>query len=114
MIEALSQREIVHRIDGVKDFGGARGLIALQMADQVPGRLQILQCITLPFPLLHAIFAEVAKPGFVGFANGFSGMRFGDGDEGDFTAIRRFLAGPRNLFLYALNIFADSGWHGGE
>src|SRR5713101_9022347 len=59
-IEALRKRQIIHRIDGVKQSGGAGGLIALQMADQMPGGRQIPHGSALPFPLLHAILAEMA------------------------------------------------------
>ena len=80
MIEALSKRDIVHGVDGVKNFRGACGFVALQVADQVPGSWQVFELRALPFPFLDAVFAEVAKAGFVGFADGFGGMGFGDGD----------------------------------
>ena len=80
VVEALSQGEIVYRVDRVKNFRGASGFVALQVADQVPGSWQVFELRALPFPFLDAVFAEVAKAGFVGFADGFGGMGFGDGD----------------------------------
>jgi hypothetical protein len=80
VVEALSEREIVHGVDGVKYFRGTCGFIALQMADQMPGGWQVFELRALPIPLLDAIFAEVAAAGFVGFTDGLWGMGFCDGD----------------------------------
>ncbi len=50
----------------------------------MPGCGQIGQCRALPFPLLHAVFAEVAQPCLKGFANLFGRVRLGDADQRDF------------------------------
>ena len=80
VVEALSQREIVYGVDGMKSFRGASGFVALQMSDQMPCGRQVFELRALPFPFLDAIFAEVAEAGFVGFADGFGGMSFRNGD----------------------------------
>jgi len=60
----------------MKSFGGARGFVALQVADEMPGGRQVFELRALPFPFLDAIFAEVAEAGFIGFTDGFGGMGF--------------------------------------
>ena len=49
----------------VKQPGGSRGLVFLQMADHVPRRIDAREMGQLRFPFLHAIFAEMADSGFV-------------------------------------------------
>src|SRR5258708_36436509 len=62
-IEALRKRQIIHRIDGVKQSGGAGGLVGLQMSHQMPSGGQVSHRGSLPLPLLHAILAEMAEGG---------------------------------------------------
>ena len=76
MVEALSESEIVHGVDGVKSFRGTCGFVALQMADEMPGGLQVFELRALRFPFLNAIFAEVTEAGFIRFTDGFGGMSF--------------------------------------
>ena len=76
LAEALRQGEIVYRVDGMKNFCGTCGFVALQVADQMPGGLQVFKLGALPFPFLDAIFSEVVEAGFVGFTDGLGGMSF--------------------------------------
>src|SRR5260370_28154451 len=62
-LETLRKGQIIHRIDGVKQSGGAGGFVALQMPDQMPSGGQVSHGRALPFPLLHAILAEMANAG---------------------------------------------------
>ena len=114
MVEALSEGEIVYGINGMKNVRGASGLVALQVADQVPGSRQVFELLALPFPFLDAVFAEVAEAGLVGFPDGFVGMGFRDGDQSDFCGMRKILSRFSDAVLNAQDIFADGCWHGGE
>jgi hypothetical protein len=49
----------------------------------------------------------------VGFADGFGGMSFGNGDQGDFCGMWGFLSRFGDAILDAQNIFVESCWHGG-
>ena len=86
-VEALGEGQAVHGIDGVEEAGGADGFVALQVADQMPGGVQIGKLWLLGLPLLDAVFAEVADAGGVGFADSFDGERLRDSDEGDFLRL---------------------------
>ena len=86
----------------MKRLRRARGLIALQMSDQMPVPLQIRQRGQLPFPLLHAVFTEMPQPGGKRLAHRFRGMRFGNADQQN---LLRLAAGTKrrgvNLFPHA-------------
>jgi len=68
----------------MKQSGGAGGFVALQMPDQMPSGRQIPHRSALPFPLLHAILAEMAKAGGVRHADGLGRVRLRYGNQGDF------------------------------
>jgi hypothetical protein len=53
------------------------------VADQMPSCLQILNGGVLPFPLLDAVFAEMAQAGFEGGMNGFGRVSLADSDQRD-------------------------------
>lgn len=64
--QALRQRQVIGGIHGMKKLCGFRGFIALQVPNQMPRRIvQVAQRFTLPFPLLHAVFAEVPHACFI-------------------------------------------------
>src|SRR5260370_36852066 len=69
-IEALRKRQIIHRIDSMKQSGCAGGFVALQMPDQMPSGGQGSHRSALPFPLLHPILAEMSTAGGVRHADG--------------------------------------------
>src|SRR5216684_5552160 len=83
-IEALRKRQIIHRIDSMKQSGCAGGFVALQMPDQMPSGGQVSHGSALPFPLLHAIFAEMPQPGGVRHADGLGRVRLRYGNQRDF------------------------------
>ena len=64
----------VQRINLVKQAEGAHGLIALQVADQMPSRVQVREERGLGFPLLRAAFAEVAHACGKGLLDALDGM----------------------------------------
>jgi hypothetical protein len=88
-VQALGKRPIVNRINGVEGLRGASGLVALQVADEMPGSGQIRERAELALPLLNAVFAKVAESGAVGFANRGGGMRFGNADQKNFFRFSR-------------------------
>src|ERR1700675_357565 len=59
-VQALGQRPVVDRIDGVEGPRGASGLVALQVADEVPGSLEIRHRGELAFPFLNSVLPKVA------------------------------------------------------
>lgn len=81
--EASRELEAIERIDGVKQSGGARGFVALQMADEMPDGVEIGDFGALRFPFLNAALAEMARACGVGFADQRSGKSFGHGDQRD-------------------------------
>ena len=83
-VEALRDFEGVYGIDGVEEFRGASGFVGLEGTDEVNldvGEVSDEGGFFLKF--LDAVFSEEAEAGGVGFEDGFCGMDFGDGHEGD-------------------------------
>lgn len=78
------------------------------MPDEVPGGLQVGELRSLRLRLLDAAFAEAAKAGGIGFADGFGGESLGDGDEGDVrgVAVGAF-GGERDSLCDAVEICGD-------
>jgi len=68
----------------VKHPGGACGLVALQVADQVPSRVEVCHERLLDLPLLHAIFAKMAHTSAIGLADTLGWKRLRDSNESDF------------------------------
>ena len=107
-----AKRHAIHRIDAVKQPHRPRDLVALQMPDHVPRRVQIRKLSALRLPFLHAILAEMAHACFVQLPDLRGRMRFRYGDQRDFfRAASRArsraldaLANPRKIFRY----FAES------
>jgi len=107
-IEPLSQRPIVDRIHRVEGLGGASGFVALQMADEMPGSLEVGDCGEFPLPFLNAVFAKVAEPGIIGFANRLRRVRFGDADQKNlFGFSGGATRGRFDLLANLLKIFPD-------
>ncbi len=70
-----------------KSCAARRGFVALQVADQVPGRVEIGERRGFALEFLNAILAEVAQAGVVGGANRLGRERFRNRDEGDFVGV---------------------------
>ena len=77
-VEALRERQAIDGVDAVEKPRGARGFVALQVADQVPrGARDSASCRGLALEFLNAILAEVAQAGFVGGKYGLGRKCFG-------------------------------------
>ena len=68
-VQFFCESQIVERIHAAKKMRGATGFVALQVADQVPDRVQIGDLRLLGLPFLHAILAEMPHARFVGGQN---------------------------------------------
>ena len=102
------QGQRVQRINLVKQAEGARGLVALEVPDQVPSRGHVRQERGLGFPLLRATFAEVAHAGGKGLLHALGRDCFGDSNEGDlFGAAAGTSGGPLDPFAHARHIRGD-------
>ena len=84
-IQTLRKRQIVHGIDAVKHSRRFRGLIALQVTDQVPFRAQAFDRAALPFPFLHSILAKMIYAEIKRGANRFSRMGLRHCNQRDFV-----------------------------
>ncbi len=82
--ELFGERNTVHRIDRVEELHGPGDLIALQVADEMPRGVQVLQKRLLRFPLLDAVLAEMAQAGGMGGANRLRGKSLRDCHQRDF------------------------------
>lgn len=69
-VQAPCERQAVHRVDGVKKFSGAGGLIALQMPDQMPGGVKVSNLRPLGLPFLDAVLAKVTDASGISLADG--------------------------------------------
>jgi len=99
--DLLREVEPVDRVDGIEEPHGVLRLVALQVADQVPGAAT--DFLDFPACLLHFIFAEMRDAGPQGFLDGGGGSRFGDGDQLDFRRVAaRFLSRQSNGFVNPL------------
>jgi len=86
-VKFLRQGNAVHGVNSVKQASGAAGFVALQMADEMPGGIEVGDLRKLPFPLLHAILAKVPDAGRISFANVLRGKGFRNRDERNFVWI---------------------------
>src|ERR1700758_261603 len=109
MVQLFSKRQVIERIDGVKEANGPRSLVPLQMADQVPGGRQAFDDRRLRLPFLDPIFAEMTDARFEGFADPFCRERLGyahDGYIGSFAP--RASGGPLYALLKGGDIFCHN------
>ena len=106
--EALRESQTIDGVDAVEKPRGARGLVALQVADQVPRRAETRQRRGLALEFLNAILAEVTQAGFVRGKYGLGRMCFGNRDDGD------FLGPPAGALRRASDALADLRQIGGN
>ena len=72
----------VDRIDGAKEPGGFVRLIRLQSADKVEARCgQVRKGGRFALHFLHIVFAELAQPETISFADRLRPEYFGDGQQ---------------------------------
>src|SRR5579859_8064875 len=94
----------------MEELGRPRRLVALQMSDEMPRRAQILNAEVLPFPLLHAVFTEMAHPLFIGLANGLRWMRLRNSDQSNISGTAAgSLRGGKNPLLHSHEVFPYRG-----
>lgn len=107
-MQFFRERKIVHCIYAPEEVRRAAGFIALQVADQVPGRVQVRDFPLLRFPLLHAILTEVPNSRLVGRTNRFDWMGLRNRNQDNFVgAAPRSLCGARNALANLRQIRAD-------
>jgi len=53
----------------MEELGRPRRLITLQMPDQMPSSIQVLQTALFPFQLLYAVFSKVPQPRRISLSN---------------------------------------------
>jgi hypothetical protein len=83
-VEPLRERQTIYRVNAIEKTSCARGFIALQVTDQVPGGFEIGERRKLTFEFLDTIFAEVAQASFVGRGNRARRVGFCYRDNRDF------------------------------
>jgi dTMP kinase len=107
-VELRGERDVVHGVNPVEKSRGAAGLVALEMADEVPARLKFGKLRLLSFPFLYAIFAKGARAGFISLANRRSGESFRNGDKNDFLGAAVAARGSASdAFADAFDITCD-------
>src|SRR6266851_1957039 len=82
-VELLSELEAIKRINRMEQASRPDSFIALQVADEVPGSVEVDQKRLLGLPLLHAVLSEMAHARGVGLADGFGRKRFRDSYQGN-------------------------------
>src|SRR5712692_10279866 len=82
-VELLSELEAIKRINRMEQACRPDSFIALQVADKMPGSVEVDQKRLLGLPLLHAVLSEMAHAGGVGLADGFGRKRFRDSHQGN-------------------------------
>ena len=108
-VEALGDTEGVDGVDGVEELGGAGGFVGLKRADEVEfGAGECGDDGGFVRELLHAVFAEEALAGGVGFEDGLGGVHLADGHEGDFAdGAVGAAAGGGDLLVEVSEVFGD-------
>jgi hypothetical protein len=92
----------------VEGLRGASGFIALQMADEMPGSLEVGDCGEFPLPFLNTVLAKVAEPGIIAIVNRVRGVRFGNADQKNlFGFSGGATRGRFDLLANLLKIFPD-------
>ena len=108
-VEALGDFERIYGVNGVEEFGGLGGFVALEWADEVDFKaFEVGGGFGFGLPLLDAVFAEEAVAGGVGFEEGSDGVDLGDGHEG--YVVGRAVgagAGVGDLGVDAGEVFGD-------
>jgi len=107
-VEALRESQAIDGIDAIEQPRGARGFVALQVADQVPRRAEIRQRRGFALEFLNAILAKVTQAGFVRGKYGLGRMCFGNRNDGD------FLGPPAGALRRASDALADLRQIGGD
>jgi len=105
-IEPLREGEAIDRVDAVEEAGGARGFVALQVTDQMPGGVEICDRRNFAFKFLNAILTEMAEASVEGRDYRVRRMRLCYGDNRDFLGATPgtmrgagdALANPREIF----------------
>ena len=94
-----------------EELGGASCFVRLQRADRWNlGAGELADGWRLLLPFLHAVFAEEAQAGSIGFQITFSGMHLADRHQRDFgLGAAGAAAGVGDLFPDAGEIFSE--WH---
>ena len=71
----------------VKHAHSVLGFVALQMSDEMPGDVIVVECIELITGLLNIIFTEYIRTGFNGTTDHLGRNRFTDGHQANFIRI---------------------------
>src|SRR5690606_13002435 len=81
--EGVDERGAIDRVDDARVAARLAGLVALQLADEVPDRVQVGGPLGLRPGLLVAVLAEVAHAEPVQLAHEPRGVELGDDDRGE-------------------------------
>src|ERR1700683_820887 len=114
-VQSPRQSRIVHRVHAVKQSGCPRRFVTLQMSNQVPLRVrQIAEPTALPFPLLYAVFSEIAQTRHIRRSNRLRRMCLRNADQRDLCALAaspvrsrgNTFPNPRQIFEHRLHAHA--------
>mgnify|MGYP005853464575 CR=1 FL=1 len=111
-VQAAGELDGVDRLDDVEQFGGAFGLVRLQVTDQMKARAgKRTDQGSFRFELLDIIFSEVAEAEGVGFRNGRGGEDFRHRDKSDLgTGTAGAGAGVLDSFFDTGEIFCQHSY----
>ena len=103
VVQAVREFYVVQRVQPVRAFGNITTFVRLNLPDDVPANIGTIgQLFGFLPPFLDVVFAEIALPQAVKFADVLSGKSFADGNQ---VQAARFAAGIQSSLHNALADF---------